>query len=213
MKQPARFATLTVVAVLTTTPAGAQFAPARREPRWFASIGTGFQLGAYVVDAASGSQWDLDAGFPLRVTVERVAAPNITIGAMFSYARLPMTYSSQTTSGCSPSCGGDATVSNYGALLRYGDGQGFRRLVEITLGAMRYGNFVQKSNGATLAPRSNTDFAFGTGFGFGYGFANDWQVSIMQDAVTSIHERPDESIGGSRVARHYVTRVGVRVGF
>lgn len=180
-------------------------------PRWFASLGAGFQVGDYVVDDASQSTWDFDAGVGLRADLTREVAPRVAVGVAFNYARLPLTWASTgATIGCAR-CSADATVSSYGALARFGGGLGFHQVAELFLGAMRYGNFVQHATGTTLAPTSNTDVAFGAGYGFGYGISPDWQVVLVQDVLNSLHERSE--LGGGRMSQHYTTRLGVRVGF
>lgn len=185
--------------------------PSSRE--WFASASAGLQFGDYVTDESSNSIWDFDASFATRATIEREIAPGLGVGLMFSYARQPLTYQTITpsTTACRV-CAADATVSSYGAYLRYGGGPGFHQLFEGFLGATRFGNFTDRS-GQTLPPVSNTDISFGIGAGFGYGFGQDWEMFVMQDAINAIHERGSALQGGDRVARTLMTRLGIRVGF
>jgi hypothetical protein len=182
-------------------------------PRWFASAGTGIQWGAYVVDDASASTWDFDAGFPLRGTLEREFSARYSIGVAFSYARLPLNYlSNGSGSACASRCPADATVSSYGVVGRMGGGPGFHQVIEVFLGAIRYGNFEVTNPRSTLPPQSNTDFAFGAGYGFGYSFGGAWEVQLTQENMNSVHERSTLT-GAGRIANHYSTRIGVRVGF
>ena len=201
-----------LLATLGPRAAGAQGRRAGGEPRWFASAGAGFQWGDYVTDPGSGSTWDFDAGFTLRGTVEREVASRVALGIAFNYARLPLTYASSGAAGSCQACAADATVTSYGGLVRIGGGPAFHQVVEVFIGALRYGNFEQASPRQALPPTSNTDFAFGAGYGFGYSLASDWQVVLMQDALYSMHERSTVPQGG-RVARQYTTRLGLRVGF
>jgi hypothetical protein len=184
-----------------------------REPVWFASISTGFQLGEYIVDDASSSIWDFDAGFMLRSTIEREVARHVYAGLAFNYARLPLTYTSTGGSGSCARCAADGTISSYGALVRLGGGPGFHQILELFIGALRYGNFEQQTPRGTLPPSSNTDFAFGAGYGFGYTLSRDWSVQLVQDATNALHERSTSQQAGGRLARHFATRLGVRVGF
>lgn len=184
-----------------------------RTPVWFASVGTGFQVSDYVVDDASSSTWDFDAGFMLRGSVEREIAQRVYVGVAFNYARLPLTYASTGASSTCARCAADATVSSYGGTVRLGGGPGFHQVIELFLGALRYGNFEQKAPQGPLSPSSNTDFAFGAGYGFGYSLSSDWEVLLVQDAVNALHERSTSAQAGGRLARHYTTRLGVRVGF
>lgn len=187
--------------------------PSSGAPKWFASLSSGLVLGDYIADDASNSTWDFDAGFGLRGTVEREVATRVSVGLAFAYARLPLTYSSLGTSSLCAQCAANATVSSYGGTVRVGGGPGFHQVIELFLGALRYGNFEQQVPRATLAPKTSTDFAFGAGYGFGYSLANDWQVELIQDATNSLHERSTLLQGGSRVARHFTTRLGLRIGF
>ncbi|MGQ0650536.1 MAG: hypothetical protein ACT4P7_23600 [Gemmatimonadaceae bacterium] len=211
----ARVARLCWVALFCLMPLalGAQDRGSSGVPRWFASLGTGLQWSDFVVDQSSSSSWDFDAGFSLRGTVERDFGNRFAVGLAFNYARLPLTYATLGASATCASCAADATVSSYGGIVRMGGGPGFHQVIEIFVGALRYGNFEQTSPRQALLPESNTDFAFGAGYGFGYTLANDWHVQLIQDALNSLHERSTLPQGGGRVARHYTTRLGLRVGF
>lgn len=183
------------------------------ERAWFASASAGIQFGPLVLDDASSSRWDIDAAFSWRATVERAVSPGVTAGLAFSHARLPMTYVSTAASSSCARCAADVTVSSYGGIVRVGPGsaRGFHQVLEVFVGALRYGNFEQVSPRGRLAPASNTDFAFGAGYGFAYAIGNDYAVQLVQDAVNALHERSTQ--GGGRLARHLSTRLGVRVGF
>ena len=204
------------LAVLAFMPAMAEAqerGPSRGASKWYASLGSGLAWGDYIVDDASNSTWDFDAGFALRGTLEREVATRVGVGLAFSYARLPLTYNSLgASSQCAP-CAADATVSSYGGVIRMGGGPGFHQVIEVFVGALRYGNFEQHEPRGALAPKANTDFAFGAGYGFGYSLANDWQIVLVQDATNSLHERSTLPQGGGRVARHFTTRLGLRIGF
>lgn len=185
---------------------------AAQSPRWFVTAGTGVQWSGYLVDDASNSAWDFDAGFGLRAAVERQFSPQVAAGVAFNRARLPLTYTSFAGGPCGR-CAADATIASYGATARLGGGPGFHQVLELFVGAQRYGNFTQTQGGASLPPTSNTDFAFGAGVGFGYSVARDWQVLLIQDALNAIHERSTQAQAGGRVSRHFMTRLALRVGF
>lgn len=184
-----------------------------RTPVWFASIGTGFLIPDIIDDDASSSTWDFDAGFTLRGTIEREVARGVALGVVFNYARLPMIYSSTATTSTCTRCFGEGTISNYGAIARIGGGPGLHQIIDLFIGAIRYGNFEQKSPRTTLPPSSNTDFAFGAGYGLGYSLSTDWALTFVQDGLYAFHERSESPQAGSRLARHFNTRLGVRVGF
>ena len=183
-------------------------------PRWFASAGPGMQWGPYIVDDASQSIWDFNAGFSLRGSIEREVAPLLAVGLAFNYARLPLDFerTAQVITGCRV-CAADATVSSYGAVMRYGGGQGFHQVIEGFVGALRYGNFTLAAGGEGDPVITNTDFAFGGGFGFAYGIAPDWQVQLIQDGLYAVHERSTLGLGGGRIVRHFNTRLALRIGF
>lgn len=183
-------------------------------PKWFATIGTGIQWGVFLVDDRSATSWDFDGGFALRGTLEREVAPQFSVGAGFNYARLPLTIT--TFPGAQVGCGrcaADATVTSYGATMRYATGRGgsFRQVVEGFAGALRYGNF-SDTQGTNLGI-ANTDFAFGAGYGFGFQLAPDWHLQLVQDGLYSVHERSELGQGGGRIVQHYTTRLTLRVGF
>ncbi len=195
--------------------AGAQFGSMRDDapPRWFGSAWGGFQFGGFVPDDKSNATWDFDTNWQLRGTLEREVGSRVAVGIAFSYARLPLTYSSTTSATCSR-CAADATVATYGGLVRFGGGPGFHQVAEVFIGALRYGNFEQVSPRGALAPESgNTDFAFGLGYGFGYSLAEDWQVVLVQEYLNSLPERSPQTTGGGRLTQHDTTRLGLRVGF
>jgi hypothetical protein len=179
-------------------------------PRWFATAGTGIQWGPYVVDDASTSAWDFDAAFSLRGSLEREVARYLAVGVTFNYARLPVTFNDFSGSRSCVQCPGDATISSYGATVRYGGGAGFHQVIEGFLGALRYGNFALRDKDVSIA---NTDFALGAGYGFGYTIARDWQVQFIQDGLYAVHERSTAGQGGGRFARHFNSRLSLRVGF
>ncbi len=216
-----KLSTLLFLSVVVTAPhtLTAQFPAAPREPVWFTTLGVGLQFGGvYIVDDATQSTWDFDAGIAWAGTVERNVSRDIAVGLAWQYARLPLAYRSLSQTGpCTPGCGADATVAYAGVLGRYGGGGlGFQRILELSVGAMRYGSFeaTPGSGGGRLAPESgNIDFAVGVGGGFGYGISQDWQVMIVQGAMNTIHERSQSPSGAGRITQHYSTRVGVRIGW
>lgn len=194
--------------------AEAQFGPtSESSPKWFGSAWGGFQFGGFVPDDESNATWDFDTNWQIRGTLEREVGSRVAVGVAFSYARLPLTYSSTVSATCTR-CAADATVTTYGGLVRFGGGPGFHQVAEVFIGALRYASFEQVSPGGRLAPESgNMDFAFGLGYGFGYSLAEDWQVVLVQEYLNSLHERSTQVTGGGRLTRHYTTRLGLRVGF
>lgn len=186
-------------------------------PTWFSTLGVGLHFGAFIVDDGSDATWDFDAGVAWRGTLERNVVSDISVGIAWQYARLPLSYRSLSQSGtCAVACAADATVGFLGLVGRSGGGGlGFQRLIEVSVGALRYGSFQGTTAGVgRLAPESgNTDFAMGFGGGFGYGITPDWQVMLVQDALYSIHERSLSPMGAGRITQHYSTRLGVRIGW
>lgn len=207
---------LLALALIATVPRPikAQFgANDTASPRWFGSVWGGFQFGGFVPDDKSNATWDFDTNWQLRGTLEREVASRVAVGLAFSYARLPLTYSTTVGTSC-VQCAADATVTAYGGLVRFGGGPGFHQVAEVFIGALRYDNFEQVSPRTKLVPASgNTDFAFSLGYGFGYSLAEDWQVLLVQEYLNALHERATQVTGGGRLTQHYTTRLGLRVGF
>lgn len=189
---------------------------ADRTPVWWGSVWGGFHFGDFIVDAPTSSDWDFDAGLILRATFERDVASQLALGISAAQSRLPLSYRSDPGGGggCPARCNADATISSLAAFVRYGGGRGFHQVYELAAGATHYSNFRRTADEAPLEPRSgNTDFSIAVGGGIGYGLSRDWQVVLIQDAQYGIHERPPDGVGGSRITRTYVTRLGLRVGW
>ncbi|MGQ0766336.1 MAG: hypothetical protein ACT4OZ_11795 [Gemmatimonadota bacterium] len=187
---------------------------AERNSVWWGSVWGGFHFGDFIVDAPSSSEWDFDAGLNLRVSVERDLATPIAVGISAAQSRLPLSYTSGSGGGCPTRCNADATISSFAAFVRYGGGRGFHQVYEFAVGATHYTNFRRTADDTRLEPRNgNTDFSIAVGGGFGYGLSRDWQLVLIQDAQYGIHERPPDVVGGSRITRTYVTRLGLRVGW
>lgn len=203
-----------VLAVITAVPASAQLRVVNDDPpKWFASAWSGMVFGGSVADDASNSIWGFDTNWMLRGTLEREFPNRLAVGIAFNYARLPLRYSGAGAGQCN-GCAADATTASYGALVRWGGGQSFHQIVEFFLGAMRYSSFEQVSPRQKLEPVSgNTDFAFSIGYGWGYSFAEDWQVILMQEYLSTLHERSLQFPGHGRLTQHHTTRLGLRVGF
>ncbi len=206
------FLTVLMVAATSAT-ANAQLRVEDNDPpKWFASAWGGMVFGGSVADDASASTWNFDTNWMIRGTLEREFPNRLAVGVAFNYSRLPLSYNS--TGGTCNGCAADATVASYGALVRWGGGQSFHQILEFFAGALRYSNFEQVSPRQKLEPVSgNTDFAFSLGYGWGYSFAEDWQVILMQEYLSTLHERSLQFPGHGRLTQHHTTRLGLRVGF
>ena len=64
----------------------------------------------------------------------------------------------------------DADIITAHGLFHIGGGLGLHQIIELQAGSTNYRNF-QSSDGATLAPRDDTDFSFAAGYGIGFGFS------------------------------------------
>lgn len=215
-----RFLLLLVVAAIVPAPAAAQFPRSQRvegAPRWWMSLWGGYQWSDRVSDPGSNADWFFDQSWSTRLTAEREVAPGLAAGLAFNYSRMPLRFRSVQTGGTCLPCEGDATIASYGLLVRSGAARprSFHLVTEGFLGAMRFSNFELQGNPAAAAAAReirNTDFAYALGVGFGYGFSRDWQGIALFETANNIHER-SANLFSQRNARHYTTRVGLRIGF
>ena len=180
-------------------------------PSWWASASGGYQWSNIVNDPQTKSVWNFDANWTVRGTLERVVAPQTTIGVAWTYARMPVGVQGVSGGVCQP-CLGDATISTYGLALRSGGGPALHLLYEGFIGATQYGHFSLEGAGATsFSTVKNTDFTWAFGGGFGYSMARDFALEVMYDYANSVHEKSGD-LFQRRTTRHYSLRTGVRVG-
>lgn len=186
-------------------------------PKWWMSLWGGYQWSDRVSDPGSESDWLFDQSWSTRLTAEREVVPGVSAGVAFNWTRMPLRLRSTAPGGGCTGCEGEATIASYGLMLRSGAARArsFHLVSEGFLGAMRFTSFEVEGSSPTATRAgeiADTDFTYALGVGFGYGFTRDWQGIALFETANSIHERAPEGFA-QRNARHYTTRVGLRVGF
>jgi hypothetical protein len=183
------------------------------DPTWWGSVAGGYQWSNILGDPGTSSVWNFDSSWSLRLTAEREIAPRTTIGLGYTYARLPLTVTGNSSATvCRPACPGEATLASYGVVVHSGGGRGLHLVYEGFLGALQYGNFTLEGDGAArFADERNVDFAWALGGGVGYGLSRDFELQAILDYGNSLHEKAND-LFQRRTTQHYTVRMGLRVG-
>jgi hypothetical protein len=106
----------------------------------------------------------------------------------------------------------DARISQALGVVHITSGRPLHSVIELGAGATFYSGFKQRGTGAALAPRStDTDFTFVLGYGIGYAFTRNFQLDVVQDLATALHQKSGLAPGDDSSARISVTRLVARV--
>lgn len=196
-------------------PADAQIARRQQpfEPQWWTSVGVGVFQSQAVDDGSTASTWDFGNTVQWRATLERTIDRSTALGVEATFARTPLTYTSDSFQPTScASCDADANVTQIMATFHAGGAYpGFHQVIEIGLGATVYSGFRARSDGHKLAPASDADPAFSLGYGFGYGIGEFTQLELVQALAASIHQSTGLPADANTLIRSWTTRIGVRV--
>ena len=203
---------VSAASLLVAAAAQAQIIPRpaeRHAPNWLAA-GIGITQGFGIVDGSTGSTWNFGSGLDYAVRLEHpISSGEFAIGLQASFARLPLTYSSATSTG---DARGD--VSQLMAVLRYGSGYGFHPVYELQGGVIGFSDFRSTAMPpATFSSGSDYDPKLALGYGFGFGLSPTAAVEIVQELGTVLHQRDGLSGSQSNYPRIYVTRIGGRISF
>ena len=201
------FLVLLLVAAPALETAGAQVLEVprgRRDPLIWVGAGAGLLQVNSIVDGRTNTRWDFDYGLQGRLSLEHALGRGSTLGAVATFARLPLDYSGGE--GACSRCDANANVSSLMAAFHAGGGEGFHQVIDIAAGFVRYDRFTSDA-GERLAPSGDTDFAFSLGYGFGYGIGRRAELVIVQEYWTALHQR--DADGGGAI-RHLSTRAGLR---
>jgi hypothetical protein len=108
----------------------------------------------------------------------------------------------------------DLRVTQALGVVHVTTGRQLRSVFELGLGATVYSDFRERGTGARLGAEStDTDFAFVFVYGLGYSFSRNFQVDVVQDLGTSLHQATNLAAGEDRSARIRTTRLVARYGF
>jgi hypothetical protein len=215
-----RRARVVALTVMSAAPAGAQIigSPTRSgastQHVWFAG-GIGF---ARMQDVEDGTRadWRFGNGLQYRGAVELDAGRSAALGIAITYAHMPLRYNrlqlTPSTAPCASDCDAHSGVWTMMGTFHSGGEVGFHQVFELSAGAVRYASFTVDSTGAKLPPTGgDTDFAFGLGYGFGFGFSDHAELTIVQDAALTMHQRTGLVGNASSLSQYYSTRIGLRI--
>jgi hypothetical protein len=205
---------LTFLVVLPLGEARAQIirqpsGPRQFEPRNWASAGIGLQQGWTVFDGATDSRWDIGDTQTYFLGAEHVVTGGVTAGVRASTASASLRYLNRATNLVTDA---DARVSQALGVVHITSGRPLHSVIELGAGATFYSGFKARGTGARLAPNStDTDFTFVLGYGIGYAFSRTFQLDVVQDLATSLHQKSGLQAGDDSSARISITRFVARV--
>jgi hypothetical protein len=212
---------LPIVGALPWHESGAQIIRPGRfslsEPPTWVSGGVGLQQGWTVIDGTTGSRWDLGDATQYGASIERTISGGMSVAIRGTTARVPLDYTTLSSLSSSSFRGvtqADVTVSQAYAGIHVSSGRGLHSVLELGAGATIYSNFRDRSGGGTLEPsKPDADFSFVFGYGLGYTLSRGFQIDVVQDLATSLHQKTGLSAGESSSSRISTTRVVARLGF
>jgi len=180
-----------------------------RDPQNWASAGVGLQQGWTVTDGTSDSRWDLGDSQTYFLGVEHAVMGGVTVGVRASTASTSLRYFFRGTGIVTDA---DARVSQALGVVHITSGRPLHSVIELGAGATFYSGFKQRGTGAELEPRTrDTDFTFVLGYGIGYAFSRSFQLDVVQDLATALHQKTGLAPGDRSSVRISVTRLVARV--
>ena len=208
-------AVLLALAVLPVQDGGAQIIRAGtfslKDPQLWLSGGAGWQQGWTVIDGTTGTRWRLSDAVAYGASIEKTITGGTSVGIRATTARVPLDYQPQQISGSALQA--DARVSQAFAGVRVSSGRGIHSVLELGAGATFYSGFKERATDGRLPPdKMDVDFAFVFGYGLGYSFSRAFQVDVVQDLATSLHQKAGLAAGESSSARISGTRIVARYG-
>lgn len=184
-----------------------------QEPTTFVSFGVGLLQPWDVADGTTNSVWNFSDATQFAVALEKNFGAGTSLGVRGTTARVPLQYSGLVGGVASYVTDADANVSQLLGSLHISPGSQFHTVLELSAGATFYYNFKARGSDASIGPRSvDTDFSFGFGYGVGYNFSPRFSVDVVQDQMTTLHQKSGLSAGASSSARLTSTRIVGRFG-
>jgi hypothetical protein len=184
-----------------------------QEPTTFVSFGVGLLQPWTVHDGSTNSQWELSDATQFAVAVERNFSSGASVGVRGTTARVPLRYTSITGGDALFGTDADGNVSQLLGSLHVTSGSQLHTVLELSAGATFYYNFSARGSDASIGPRkADTDFSFGFGYGVGYNVSPRFSVDVVQDQITTLHQKTGLSAGESTSARLTTTRLVGRFG-
>lgn len=212
------FVRASLLSLLLSGTAGAQIvrAPgASSDPRYYLSAGLGLLSVADVRDGRTQSRWAFSEGLQYRGSAEVAIGRGSSVGAVVTYARLPLTYlTDDQTNPCSPRCEARATMWSVAGAFHAGGGVGLHQVIDATIGVASFTDFRADGGAkAGLPPAGgDRDFLFTVGYGFGWGLSPGLSLSLVQEFGATLHQRDGLPGGQSSMTQQRVFRLTVRAG-
>jgi hypothetical protein len=208
---PAALAIATLAAIATAlAPSRALAQLVTSSPGAYATLSVGYQDLPDIHEGGSDSDWRI-GGFPIfRGSIEMPVNRGSQLGAVVSYARMPMTYYGADCNGCNA----DATLWQALGMFRMGGGRGLHQVIEITAGVSSVQDIRQQSGGQKLGPGSPVIApTVALGYGFGYPITPRLDLVLLQEYGLMFFKRGDAPAGSNgSTPRTQVTRIGLRMG-
>ena len=208
---------LLALAIVLPSAAGAQII--RRggmpfqEPTTFVSFGVGLLQPWGLSDGTTNSTWDFSDATQFAVALERNFGAGASLGVRGTTARVPLRYTSVIGGDVISGTDADANVSQLLGSLHITSGSQFHTVLELSAGATVYYNFKARGSDASIGPSgADADFSFGFGYGVGYNLTPRFSVDVVQDQITTLHQKTGLSAGQSTSARLTTTRIVGRFG-
>ena len=184
-----------------------------QEPTTFVSFGVGLLQPWTVNDGTTSSSWDFSDATQFAVALEKNFGAGSSLGVRGTTARVPLRYTSMTGGDVLFGTDADANVSQLLGSLHVVGGSQFHTVLELSAGATFYYNFSARGSDASIGPRTaDADFSFGFGYGVGYNVSPRFSVDVVQDQITTLHQKSGLGAGQSTSARLTATRIVGRFG-
>lgn len=183
-----------------------------QEPTTFVSFGVGLLQPWAVADGSTNSRWEFSDATQFAAALERNFGSGASLGVRGTTARVPLRYVG-LIGGALSATDADASVSQLLGSLHVSSGGQLHTVLELSAGATAYYNFSARGSSVSIGPRSaDTDFSFGFGYGVGYGLTPRFSIDVVQDQITTLHQKTGLSAGTSTSARLTTTRLVARFG-
>ena len=191
---------------------------ALRDPQTWVSATYGWLEGWTVMDGRSNSRWDLGDTQQYGGSIERAVMSGVTLGARATTSTPEVRYEAfglPATAGVAATIfPAETRVTQAFGVVHVSTGRQLRSVFELGLGTTIYSPIRHQATGETLGDtRTDTDFAFSFTYGLGYSFSRNFQVDVVQDIGTSLHQGTNLAAGEDRSARIRTTRLVARYGF
>jgi hypothetical protein len=184
-----------------------------QEPATFVSVGVGLLQPWTVHDGTTTSTWDFSDATQFAVALERNFGAGASLGVRGTTARVPLRYTSVVGGDGVFGTDADANVSQLLGSLHVTGGSQFHSVLELSAGATLYYNFRARGSDTSIGPRgADADLSFGGGYGVGYNLTPRFSVDVVQDQITTLHQKTGLSAGESTSSRLTTTRIVGRFG-